>query len=102
MPAITSLLAVASIGSGLKANSDAKKTAKRQAAAQRKQANEVATINKEKSLLEGQASAQAGADVVLGTNKASDKLLKADATKKVGKGAKIGGLSGSASKIGGL
>lgn len=102
MPAITSLLAVASIGSGLVANADAKSAANRQAAAQTKAANEVATINKEKSLLEGQDTAQAGADVVIGTNKASDKLLKADATKKVGKGAKIGGLSGSASKIGGL
>ena len=102
MPAITSLLAVASIGSGLKANSDAKKTAKRQAAAQTAAADKVALINKEQSLLEGQDTAQAGADIVLGTNKASDKLLKADATKKVGKGAKVGGLSGSAAKIGGL
>lgn len=102
MPLITSILAVASLGLGLKANSDAKKAARRQAAAQKAQADKVATINKEKSLLEGQDTAQAGADITLGTSRASDKLLKEDATKKVGKGPKVGGLSGKANKIGGL
>ena len=102
MPAITTYLAAASLGSGLKANLDAKKAEKRQAAAQAKQAAEVATINKEKSLLEAQDTAQLGADVVIGTNKASDKLLKEKSTRKIGKGVKVGGLSTSASSIGGL
>jgi hypothetical protein len=102
MPAITTMIAAASLGAGLKANSDAKKAAKRQEALHAEQAAEVATINKEKSLLEAQDTAQSGADVVLGTRKASDKLLKENSTGKLGKGVKIGGLSASASNIGGL
>lgn len=102
MPAFTSLLAVASLGAGLKANSDAKKTAKRQAAVQKDQSDKVSAINKEKSLLEAQDTAQVGADVALGTSKASDKLLKDNSTKKIAKGPKVGGTSGTATKIGGL
>ena len=98
MPAITTLLAVASVGSGLKANSDAKKAARRQEEQQAKQA----TALKEESLFEAQAPTQAGADILVGTNKVSDKLLKLDSTKKIGKGAKVGGLTSNATNIGGL
>lgn len=99
MPAFTTIFAGISALSGLKGVSDAKSARNKQDAANRKQA----TVAKEAAALGAQAQEQAGADVSLGTSYADDKLLKADATKKVSKkGTKIGGLMGSPTNIGGL
>ena len=99
MPAFTSIMLGISALSGVAGVSNAKKAANQQAAAQKKQL----TAAQEAASLEAQDPQAAGADVVLGTGSAADKLLKKDSTAKVKSAGASGvaGLSG-ASNIGGL
>ena len=101
MAAFTTIFAGISALAGLKGVSDAKSAKRKQAAANKKQQ----TTAQEAAALGAQAQDQAGADIALGTSKASDKLLKDDSTSKLRTGPSgqpIGGLSGRTTNIGGL
>ena len=102
MPAFTTIFAGISALSGAKGVADAKSAAKAQSAANAKQARDAKTLALEAGSLEAQDKGVGAADVVLGTNKKVDELLKADPTSKKKKGTPIGGLKGSPTNIGGL
>jgi len=100
MPALTTFIAGISALASMEQASTAKRTASRQAAAQKQQKLKL----DEELKLASQDKAVKVADVALGTNKVSDELLK---RKKVSKdtttSVSVGGLtSGSATKVGGL
>jgi type II secretory pathway pseudopilin PulG len=112
MPVLTTVIAGVSALAAVAGVSQAKKTAKNQQAAQaRQQAATKAelaknsTIAGEASKLDTQDKGLQVADVEIGTNKASDELLKRKKTSTTTKtnGTTVGGLTkGTATKVGGL
>jgi hypothetical protein len=103
MPAFTTIFAGISALAGVQGVSDAKSAQKQQAAANKKQAADAKTLQLEAGKLESQDQGLGAADITLGTSKSDDDLLKKNAlSKKSGAGNSVGGLSGSATNIGGL
>tara|TARA_B110000037_G_scaffold1619_3_gene1876 strand:- start:10476 stop:10790 length:315 start_codon:yes stop_codon:yes gene_type:complete len=104
MPAFTTIFAGISALAGAKGVRDAKKSQKRQAAANAKQNRDAKTTALEAGKLESQDADAGVADISLGTSKAYDELLKKNAlAKKSGSaGTSVGGLKGKATNIGGL